>query len=66
MKTKGAVVVFVFLYSALLVKAAANVPFDGYLILDGNDDIATTNISVSTGDEITVETFFLLETGSNS
>jgi hypothetical protein len=66
MKIKSALICFGLLFSTTLAKAMPSIPFDGYLVLDGNDDIATTNVSASTLDEITIETFFLLETGSNS
>lgn len=48
------------------VQAASNAPFDGFLVLDGDDDVASAHVSAPTGDAITLETFFLLETGSNS
>ncbi len=66
MKIKNALILFVLLFSTTLAKAMPDIPFNGYLVLDGIDDIATTTLSISTPSKLTIETFFLLETGSSS
>jgi hypothetical protein len=52
--------------SSTAAQAAPMAPFDGYLMLDGGDDVAVTSISGQSPAAITIEASILLTNGSSS
>lgn len=61
-----AALVLSLLLAAAPAGAAPDVPFGGYLVLDGQDDIAAAQIPASAQDEATIEALLFLESGSSS